>query len=218
MQLTQIETYLDSDDSQQRLKAIAQLRHHAPEVAVPLLKRRIRDHEFLVRSFVAMGLGNKRTSEAFEALLDLIDSDSDPNVRAEAANSLSKFGESAVPHLLALFEQDGHWLVRRSILAVLAEIQQAEVIFKICDCGIQDQDFTVREAAIEALGLLAGTSKQAEALQLLCQEAADEQGSIRARAARGLSQFDDPQASDALTQLQDDSDYRVVGAVLERLL
>ena len=51
----------------------------------------LKDPEFLVRSFVAMGLGNKRSDESYAALLNLMQFDKDPNVRAEASNSLSKY-------------------------------------------------------------------------------------------------------------------------------
>ncbi len=41
-----------------------------------------------------MGLGHQQSSESFQAFLELLNSDPDPNVRAEAANSLSKYGQS----------------------------------------------------------------------------------------------------------------------------
>ncbi|MGB7442395.1 MAG: HEAT repeat domain-containing protein, partial [Coleofasciculaceae cyanobacterium] len=118
MEISQIETLLNSSDSQERLKAITELRSYDSEIAVPLLLNRLQDPEFLVRSFVAMGLGRKQSEESYAALLKLMQFDRDPNVRAEAANSLSMYGEEAVLHLVKTFQQDQHWLVRRSILAV----------------------------------------------------------------------------------------------------
>ena len=93
-----------------------------PEVAAPLLLDHIKDSEFLVRSFVAMGLGRKRSPEGFTALLEMIQSDGDPNVRSEAANSLSYYGDSAVSYLRKMYEEDDHWLVRRSIIAARAAL------------------------------------------------------------------------------------------------
>ena len=57
MDLQQIQIYLQSDNPQDRMKGITALRNHEPEDVVPLLKQRIHDQEFMVRSFVAMGLG-----------------------------------------------------------------------------------------------------------------------------------------------------------------
>jgi len=51
MELRQIETYLDSPNPQERMKAITELRHYTPEVVVPLLRRRMSDKEFINRAF-----------------------------------------------------------------------------------------------------------------------------------------------------------------------
>ena len=104
MDFQQIESYLESPNPQTRMKALVELRNHDAELVVPLLKQRMYDKEFVVRSFVAMGLGNKQTEEGFEALLALIEYDRDPNVVAEAANSLAKFGDRAFSYLTELFE------------------------------------------------------------------------------------------------------------------
>ena len=106
MELSQIKAYLDSPNPQNRMKAIVELRNHTPSVVVPLLKQRMYDKEFVIRSFVAMGLGYKRTDEGFQSLLDLIENDGDPNVKAEAANSLANYGEKAIPHLVELFRDE----------------------------------------------------------------------------------------------------------------
>ncbi len=57
MELTQIKTYLNSPNPQNRMKAIVELKDYEPEVVVPLLKQKMYDKEFVIRSFVAMGLG-----------------------------------------------------------------------------------------------------------------------------------------------------------------
>ena len=110
MEIEQIKTYLNSEDSQDRLKGLTELRNVETELAVPLLLTKMKDKEFLVRSFVAMGLGRKRNCESYAALLELIEFDRDPNVRAEAANSLSFYGQVAATRLVSLFISDDHWL------------------------------------------------------------------------------------------------------------
>lgn len=218
MDIYEIEAGLKSSDSQARLRALTALRNYDPPVAVPLLKTKLRDPEFLVRSFVAMGLGRKQSPEAFDALIELLSGDSDYNVRAEAANSVSLYGEPAVPHLLRAFRENSHWLVRRSILAALMELPQPEALFEVCAGALADPDLTVREAAIDAFGIFAGTTEQAQALQHLLAGASDPSWRIRLRVALALRKFDAPPAAEALSRLRHDEDHRVVAAVLEGLL
>jgi HEAT repeat protein len=218
MDINQIEAYLSDADFQQRLKALIELRNYEADVAVPLLLSKVQDREFLVRSFVAMGLGRKRTAESFAALLEMMKFDRDPNVRAEASNSLSLFGEISAPHLLSLFLQDDHWLVRRSILAAMTELNSPEELYEICACGLTSDDETVRTSSTDVLALLAGTGKQDAALKLLLSKVSDPSWRIRFRVAKSLAKFNTPEAQDALKYLRQDEDHRVVGAVLESLL
>lgn len=218
MKLEEIKTNLNSTDSQERLKALTALRNYDAEVAVPLLLSRLRDREFLVRSFVAMGLGKKRTADSFAALLELIKFDRDPNVRAEATNSLSFFGAVAASHLVRAFIQDEHWLVRRSILAALVELKCVAELWEVCLCGLEGEDPTVRETSIECLALFADSPHQDAALEHLLSFARADGWSERMRAAKALRRFDNPAARDALMQLRQDEDHRVVAAVLEQLI
>lgn len=218
MELHQIKTYLDSPNPQNRIKAITELRKYEPNLVVPLLKRRMCDQEFVIRSFVAIGLGNKRTEEGFELLLDLIEHDRDYNVRAEAANSLAKYGEKAIPYLVKLFRQDSNWLIRYSILAAIDFIQYPEIILELSDLGLRGEDFVIKQTAIASLGQLAQTSQESQALELLLSAAKSEQAAIRAQVAKVLIYFEDSQAKTALANLRQDSDYRVVGATLEGLI
>jgi HEAT repeat protein len=218
MELHQIETYLDSPNPQNRMKAITELRHYEPDLVVPLLKRRMYDQEFVIRSFVAMGLGYKQTDEAFELLLNLIEHDRDYNVRAEAANSLAKYGERAIPHLVKLFRQDSHWLVRYSIFAAIDLTKHPEILLKLCIWGLKGNDPIVQQSASANLGQLAKTPQAGSALELLLCCANSSAGAIRAQVARVLRYFDDPRAQTALMKLRQDPDHRVVGATFEGLV
>ncbi|MEM1241086.1 MAG: HEAT repeat domain-containing protein [Cyanobacteria bacterium P01_H01_bin.26] len=218
MDIQQIESFLESPNPQNRMKAITELRHHEPSMVVPLLKRNMYDKELLIRSFVAMGLGAKRNNEGFEALLNIIGHEGDPNVVAEAANSLANFGPQALPHLTALFEQNSHWLIRQSILPVLDYPESFEALVQLCRLGYQDKDLTVKLAAIANLERLKGTEQASAALNVLLQAATDDNASIRAKAAQLLMHFDTPQTQTALTELRQDTDYRVVKVFLESLL
>ncbi|MGB7444026.1 MAG: HEAT repeat domain-containing protein, partial [Coleofasciculaceae cyanobacterium] len=142
----------------------------------------------------------------------------DPNVRAEAANSLSMYGEEAVLHLVKTFQQDQHWLVRRSILAVLVEMQNPQAVFDVCIVALSGEDLTVQEAGIDGLAVLANSSKQAEALEQLIKLLNSEEWRIRMQVASALKRFDQPQAKKAISSLRKDEDHRVVAAALEASL
>lgn len=215
MEIRQIETYLNSPHSQQRLKGLTELRHYDNAVAVPLLVRLIHDPEFIVRSFVAMGLGRKQSPESFAALLLLIKQDQDYNVRAEAANSLAKYGKIATPYLVEMFRWDDHWLVRRSILAALTQIPDADALLSLCQCGLTGFDPSVQQASLESLAFLAGTEQHHEALQQLLAYVSHPEAEMRICVAHALHAFSDSSAKAALSYLQKDEDHRVVAAALE---
>lgn len=218
MELHQIEIYLDSPNPQNRMKAITELRHYEPYLVVPLLKRRMYDQEFVIRSFVAMGLGYKQTDEAFELLLDFIEHDRDYNVRAEAANSLAKYGEEAIPHLVQLFHQDSHWLVRQSIFAAIDLTQHPKILLELSIWGFRGDDPVIKATAIANLGQLAKTPQASLALEILLVAANSEEKAIRIQVARVLKHFDDPEARVTLMKLRQDPDHQVVGATLEGLV
>lgn len=218
MEIHELETSLNNPDFQYRLKAIAALKDYAAEVAVPLLTSKFRDSEFLVRSFVAMGLGKQQTAESFAVLMQMMKFDNTPNVRAEAANSLSLFGRVAASHLVLAFYQDEHWLVRRSILAALVEMECSDELLDVCVQALTDEDPIVQETAVDALGTLAGSAQHATALSQLLILTSSESWRIRVKVAHALKRFDERPARDALSQLRQDTDHRVVGAAMEGLL
>jgi HEAT repeat protein len=218
MELSQIETDLQNSDFQYRLKAIAALKDYPAELAVPILAQHLQDPEFLVRTFVARELGRQKTSEAFADLLQIIRFDDTPNVRAEAANSLSLFGRLSASHLVQAFFRDDHWLVRRSILAALVELDCPEEVLEVCSQGLAGEDAAVQEASVDALGALVGSRQSDAALYQLLSLKDSELIYIRIRVAYALKQVETPIAREALAQLRQDADYRVVGAAMEDLL
>ncbi len=219
MELTEIQTNLQQQDYQFRLKAIAALKDYPVETALPLLKQHQQDEEFLVRSFVARELGRFLTDESFAVLLEIMRYDNTPNVRAEAANSLSLFGVISAAHLTHTFVQDDHWLVRRSILAALCDLGCHGEVWEVAREAIGNlEDDATREAAIRALGSLAHTAQAEDVINLLSELRNSDDWRVRQHVAYALKSFDRPVAKDLLTQLRSDSDHRVVAAALEDLL
>jgi HEAT repeat protein len=223
MNLQEIHTGLDAADFQYRLKAVSALKAYDAEIAVPLLLSKVNDAECLVRSFVAMGLGKQQTMDSYGALLQMMRFDQVPNVRAEAANSLSLFGPFAAPLLLITFVRDDHWLVRYSILGALVDLVAYAELFEACLVGLTDEDLKVQETSVDALGFLAGSSSYAhlaleQLLTLLQQPLTAEQPTLRVHLAGALKHFDAVEAKAAIATLRDDPDHRVVAATLETLL
>jgi HEAT repeat protein len=218
MDIQQIKNALENADPQQRMKGIRELRNYDANLATPLLLNHVNDQEFLVRSFVAMGLGRKQSDDAFEALLTMINQDKDPNVRSEAANSLSYYGEISVPYLRAMYESDEHWLVRRSIIAALVDLKSPQELLEICEIGLSGEDEPVMESCISALGLLSESEQESAALKLLLAFADDRSWRIRLQVAKSLSRYDHPDAIATLSKLKADPDHRVVAAVLESMI
>jgi HEAT repeat protein len=218
MDIDQIKTDLQETDFQYRLKAIAALEVYPTEIVVPILIDRIADPEILVRSFVAMGLGKQQTAASFSALIEMMKFDLNPNVRAEAANSLSYFGRAAAPHLSAAFCQDNHWLVRRSILAALTDLQWYNELYEVSIEALAGEDLHLQAAAIDALSSLASSDYQELALVKILTVVGAAASLIRQRVAYALAKFADPRAKLALRQLRQDPDQLVVGAALEELM
>jgi HEAT repeat protein len=218
MDLNQIETDLQNPDYQYRLKAIAALKNYPAEVAVPLLIAHVQDPEFLVRTFVARELGGQKTSDSFAALLQIMRFDDTPNVRAEAANSLSLFGRIAAAHLVETFVRDSHWLLRRSILAALVEMDCPEEVLEVCNWGLEGDDAAVQEASVDALGSLVETRQAEAALERLLTLARSPFEYIRIRVAYALKGFKVAAAKEALALLRQDEHHQVVGAAMEDLL
>jgi HEAT repeat protein len=218
MDIDRIKTALEETDFQYRLKAITALKAYPAEIVVPILIERLKDPEILVRSFVAMGLGKQQTAASFAALIEMIKFDLNPNVRAEAANSISFFGKIAAPHLSAAFCQDDHWLVRRSILAALTDLQWHSELYEVCIQALADEDLHLQAAAVSALGSLVNSDYQELALEKLLACVDRDARLIRQQVAYALKQFADPRAKQALNQLRQDPDHLVVGAALEELL
>lgn len=217
MDVHQIETDLQNPDFQYRIKAIAALKDHPNEVAVPILTRH-QDSEFLVRTFVARALGQKQTPESFATLLQMTRYDNTPNVRAEAANSLSLYGRVSAAHLVDTFFRDDHWLVRRSILAALADMDCPEELLEACNIALEGEDVNVRSDAVGAMVLLVNTPMAATALTKVLDHQDAPDPLIRRRVAQALKFFDQPEAKAALAALQQDSDHQVVAAAMESLL
>lgn len=218
MELPEIQTILEHPDSQERLKGVVALKDYDTNTASPLLLSKKNDPEFLVRSFVAMGLGRKRSDLGFETLLSMIAADPDANVRAEASNSLAMYGEVAIPHLVEAFHANSNWLIRRSILAAMIDLHSPSHMLNICLAAIRDSDMTVVNAGIDHLSTLADSEEAEAALAAILPLKTAESWYTRMHVAYALKRFDAPEAQAALIHLRQDKQHKVVAAALEGLV
>ena len=218
MDISEIETLLSDDAPQCRLRGQVALKDHSSEAAVPLLIAQRKDAAFLVRSIVAMGLGRKRNDAAYEALLEMLPIETDHNVKAEIANSLGLYGSKAADRLVQLFYENDNWLVRRSILAIMPEMECPQKLLEITLIALKDSDETIVQAGVATLGMLANTDWKEQALSALLPILSANSWRLRMYLAYALKAFDDEQATAALTQLRQDSHHKVVAAALEGLL
>jgi HEAT repeat protein len=218
MELAAIAEHLDSENPQDRMRGITALREYDAPIAVPLLMRCVHDSEVLIRSFVTMGLGYKQTPEAYAHLLMMLERESDPNIRAEAANSLSKYGKVAIPHLVKAFHANLNWLMRLSIIPALSQLEAPQELMELCQAGLRDADPTVKETAITYLMDFADRPESEEALDLLLPYVASEHWHLRRQVALVLKSFSQERGRAALIELRQDEDHRVVAAALEALM
>jgi HEAT repeat protein len=218
MPLDEVKALLESDNPQKRMSAVIALRQYTEEIAVPLLVSQINDPEFIIRSFAAIGLGHKRTPEGFEILGNILQYERDPNVRSEAANSLSRYGKQSLPYLMKAAAIDDHWLVQLSILPIVAELDCAEDLYILCTNALEHIDPVVQCAGLEHLGYLQASTKHEDALETLLIWAESENWMLRRQAALTLRQFEGIFAQKAILRLRQDEDYRVVAATLESLI
>lgn len=223
MEFAEIKVNIISDDPQNRMRAITALKDFGPDVAIPLLLARKDDKEFMIRSFVAMGLGYQQSDEAFNALLEIVRGDKDANVRSEAANSLSKYGETSIPILLEAFNGNDHWLMRLSLFPILEEMAIEEKLSQdcfhdLCRTALIDKDVMVKAAGISGLRHFAGTQFEDKSLDALAQFIPAKRWYLRRQTALSLRKFCTDKSEALMAQLRRDEDHRVVAATLESLV
>ena len=213
--IEQIEINLRAETLNQRKEALDELAEFPAEIAVPVLQRLVSEKDFGLRRLAVMGFGNYTTEASFQTLKQIIEQEQDPNVLAEAANSVFEFGDRAVPILQKLFEVSDNWLVRQTVISLLVETDCYEILLSVAKLALQDETETVKQTGISALGQLLNSSVKDRALDLLTQLAGDENWRSRWKVAYALQHSQDLQARGLIAKLQQDENYRVVAAALE---
>ena len=115
LSLEQIAATLESENSADRMVALANLRNVSAALAVPLIKKVLNDESLQVRSMAVFALGVKPTAECYPILVKLLETDPDYGIRADAAGALGYLEDiRAFEALVRAFYEDTQWLVRFS--------------------------------------------------------------------------------------------------------
>ena len=214
--LEQLKLQLRNNNIYHRQLALNELANIPSESALPVLQELLESSDFALRRIAVMGLGNHTTEESFKLLTQVLATEKDANVLAEAANSLFEFGDRSIQPLKQLFIDSDNWLVRQTIVSILVDSNNLDVLLQIANMAIADRDQTTKETGILALSRLLNTPLKQEALNVFSTLTEAKYWRTRWRAAIALTASQDPQARELLSKLQQDEHYRVVAAALEQ--
>ena len=183
--LQQISLQLESENSRDRLLALASLREVSAEEAVPLIKKVLDDEILQVRSMAVFALGVKQTDECYPILVKLLESDPDYGIRADAAGALGYLEDPrAYEPLSRAFYEDTQWLVRFSAavsLGNLGDIRAKNLLLQALD----SKETVMHQAAIAAIGEI----KAVDAIDDILRFANSEDWLVRQRLAQALGNF-----------------------------
>ncbi|VEP18472.1 HEAT repeat-containing PBS lyase [Hyella patelloides LEGE 07179] len=214
--LQQIETNLRSKRIDVRKATLDELATIDSELAVPILKLLATENDFGLRCLAMMGFRNHLTDDSFSYLMDVLEQEQDSSVLAEAANSIFDFREKAIAPLQDLFERCDHWLVRHTVVAVLVESDDLQVVFDIAKKALEDEESMTKEVGILALSRFLDTPLKDEVFAIFTELAVAENWRTRWRTAIALTPSSDPRAKKLLAQLRQDENHQVVAAALEQ--
>lgn len=162
------------NNMRQALATIDELSKLDTDVAIKILKRLYQEENSTLRMFAAMGFKSHRTETSWEMLLDILATESDSNVLAEAIRSLAEFGNRAVFPLKQLFERSSDWLVREIIITVLIDTSKdPHVLIDAAKIALANENKSTKELGVVALSRLLNTPLKQQAIDLFIQLAQD---------------------------------------------
>jgi len=146
----------------------------------------------IVRRMATTALDDEEANTLFDRLVELLD-DEEASLRAAAAEKLGVCGNRGLVHLSAA-QHDEEADVREAVATAYGEISDASVIPWLVEVGNDDQDRTVKEAAVAALGAIGSD----EAIDPLLEFIAKGPPQVRRRAIAAITVFDDPRIEPAI--------------------
>lgn len=208
--LEEIANQLESSNSRDRLLALVSLRDVAPIDAVPLIKKVLYDEMLPVRSMAIFALGIKPTEECYPILVELLETDPDYGIRADAAGALGYLEDGrALEPLARAFYEDTQWLVRFSAAVSLGNLKDSrakEVLLQ----ALESKEVVLQQAAISALGEIKAT----DSIEAILRFAASDDWLLRQRLAEALGNLPADKSLSALRFLTKDGHPQVSQAAV----
>lgn len=205
MNLEQIAAQLKSEDSKDRMLALASLRNVPAVDAAPLIRQALDDKNLQIRSMAVFALGIKPDEKSFDILIDLLKSDPDYGIRADAAGALGYLEDPrAFETLVRAFYEDTDWLVRFSAAVSLGNLKDPRA-HDVLMQALQSDETVMQQAAIAAVGEIGDL----EAVDEILKFAQSEDWLVRQRLADSLGNLPSPKTEPALRFLEKDSHFQV---------
>ncbi|MGI0491296.1 HEAT repeat domain-containing protein [Alkalinema pantanalense CENA528] len=206
--LEQISRRLESPSVKDRKLALAALREVPPEDAVPLIKKVIHDENQQVRSMAVFSLGLKPTEECLSLLIEVLQTEPDYGVRADAAGALGYLEDvRAFEPLVRAFYEDTEWLVRFSAAVALGNLKDPRARDVLVQ-ALSSPEVILHQAAIAALGEIQAIDAVDEILRF----AQAKDWLVRQRLAEALGNLPTEKSLSALKYLAKDSSPHVAEA------
>lgn len=206
--LDQIASRLDSERPADRMVALAHLRQVPDEQAVPLILKVIEDPNLQVRSFAVFALGVKRTEASLPKLLEILSTEEDYGIRADAAGALGYLEDPrAFEALVRAFYEDVEWLVRFSAAVSLGNLKDPRA-YEVLVRALDADEVLLQQAAIAALGEIGDL----RAIDRILTFAQSEDWLVRQRLAQALGNLPSDKSRSALNFLARDPHGSVAAA------
>jgi len=194
---------IESEDYGQRISAVNQMRYLEPAIAFELLMKAATDENPRVRYAAISQLasvGNCDRQAAAERLRTCLLTDSEMDVRAAAADSISELQLTELfDDLKAAYSQNQDWILQMSIVASLGELGDPRG-FEILEDALQSPTELIKTSAIGALGELGDR----RAIALLRPFATHEDWQMRYRLVQSLANLGGDEAQGILQELAND--------------
>ncbi|AFY71719.1 PBS lyase HEAT domain protein repeat-containing protein [Thalassoporum mexicanum PCC 7367] len=206
--LNQVTEQLESENSRDRLLGLAALRDVTADRAVPLILKVINDNNLQVRSMAVFTLGVKPTEACLPTLVNILETEEDYGIRADAAGALGYLGDiRAFEPLMRAFLESVEWLVRFSAAVSLGNLQDPRAYDALVG-ALDAPEIVLRQGIIAALGEI-GDPRACEHILRFVQS---EDWLIRQRIAEALGNLPCEKALSALKYLAKDPHHHVAQA------
>lgn len=211
--LQQLLAELENPDPARRRAACVELASRREPASIPAVESATRDPVPAVRSVALAALRALRGKEALPRLFEVLEQDSNAEVRWRAAIELEAVGaHQAVPALIQALK-DRSPLVRSGAAEALKGIPDPRAVEPLIRT-LHDKDTAARRAAAEGLGLIGDRS----AVRPLMRALFIHDFQTRRRAAKSLQQLKDPASGPALVQALNDWDPQIRNTATSALI